>query len=464
MAEQVSIEVLQRSLERARKGKKRAEDLLEQKTSELYLAKQKAEESEVYIRNVLASIDDSIFITNERGIIKDVNRAAIKSLQLSKKELVGRDITTVLYLASDIQSLQEVNVSADHFKTLIKDQSSSLNERVMVGKEQCRTIVSLASSSVLDDQKNIVDIVISTRNIEKTKELIEQLKESKAHQEHLNIKLKDQLGQLVHQEKMASLGQISAGIAHEINNPIGFVLGNINVLSDYLETIQSAYKQIQEFLLSSQNLRPEDRNKPYESLQEMIKKKELDFIIEDSQALIKESCYGSLRVKDTVSNLISFVHADEAMDMKQVDLIEALESSLKIAEHQIKDHVTVIKKFGILPLLICYAGQLNQVFLSLITNAGQAIKASGDLVIETKSQNGYIIITFSDTGSGISPEHLVKLFDPFFTTKGVGKGTGLGLSISKGIIDQHHGQIYVDSTLGKGTTFTIRLPLKLPII
>jgi signal transduction histidine kinase len=189
-----------------------------------------------------------------------------------------------------------------------------------------------------------------------------------------------------------------------------------------------------------------------------LDKNDYDFIKEDIDLMIEESIAGTERVKDIVLNLKSFARVDEA-EKKDADIIESLESTLKIIWNELKYKADVVKNYSEIPIISCNPGQLNQVFMNIILNAAQAIEERGIITIETEHEDSYITVSISDNGQGIPEENLSKLFDPFFTTKPVGKGTGLGLSISYGIIEKHKGTIEVESEVGIGTKFIIKLPI-----
>jgi PAS domain S-box-containing protein len=272
-----------------------------------------------------------------------------------------------------------------------------------------------------------------------------------------NNDLKQTQSQMLHHEKMASIGQLAAGVAHEINNPMGFIGSNINSLKRYLEKFQQ-YIHFQEGLLEDQ-LDDEGQQK----LAAERKKLKIDYLLEDSQDLIDESLDGARRVQEIVSNLKSFSRVDQT-DEQLVNLNECLESTIAIAWNELKYKVTLEKDYGELPELSCHPHQLNQVFLNLLVNGAHAIAEKGIIKIKTWHDDKAIFISISDTGCGIPAENLSRIFEPFFTTKEVGKGTGLGMSISYDIVKSHAGEIMVASTLGEGTIFTVRLPLKAVIL
>ncbi|PNU19936.1 hypothetical protein C2E25_09705 [Geothermobacter hydrogeniphilus] len=279
------------------------------------------------------------------------------------------------------------------------------------------------------------------------------LAEKTAALEEAHSELKASQSRILQQEKMASIGQLSAGVAHEINNPIGFISSNLTTLGKYAGRI-IGYLDEQERLW-----REKSRNEIGDELAALRKKLKIDYIVHDLKDLIDESLEGADRVKKIVLDLKGFSRVDDA-DCKEVDLHECLESTINIAWNEIKYKATLKKEFGDIPLLRCYPQQLNQVFMNLLVNAAHAIEDQGEITVRTWRDGEGIRVAISDTGRGISEQARERIFEPFFTTKEVGKGTGLGLSISYDIIKKHHGEISVESRLGEGTTFTIFLPLQ----
>ncbi len=266
--------------------------------------------------------------------------------------------------------------------------------------------------------------------------------------------------QLFQSEKLASIGQLAAGIAHEINNPIGFVSSNLNTLGEYFRDLRELidnYSEFETFLTQSEDRNHTDLMSRLDDISKIKARIDIDYLLEDLQELMAESRDGLKRVTDIVVNLKSFARLDEA-SVKTVDLHEGIESTLKVVGNELKFKCDIVREYGQLPLLSCYPGQLNQVFMNLLVNASHAIEERGTITIKTEHKDGFIIVHIIDTGKGIAPEHIKSLFTPFFTTKSVGSGTGLGLSISYGIIKKHGGEIRVDSKLGSGSTFSIYLP------
>ncbi|MDA3904363.1 MAG: ATP-binding protein [Desulfuromusa sp.] len=264
--------------------------------------------------------------------------------------------------------------------------------------------------------------------------------------------LKATQSQILQQEKMASVGQLAAGVAHEINNPMGFITSNLSSLKRHQNKLTAYVEQLESWL------QEEGSSDILAQMKDLKKKQKISYVLEDINDLIEESSDGAVRVRDIVQNLKSFSRIDQT-EFTQANINECLESTLAIAMNEIKYKATVEKDFGELPLLSCHPQQLNQVFLNILVNAAQAIEEKGEIKIKTQAKDGNIVIAISDNGSGISEEIRDKIFEPFFTTKEVGKGTGLGMSVSYEIIKNHQGQIKVDSEAGQGTTFTIELPL-----
>ena len=286
--------------------------------------------------------------------------------------------------------------------------------------------------------------------------LSEQLEQEHTALSLLNKKLEAAQNQLLQSEKMAAIGQLAAGVAHEINNPIGFVNSNLQSLQDYND-------KLLKLLSFYQKLVHKIGSPPYFALeQDMLKRYQFEFICSDLPDLINESIEGLDRVAVIVKSLKSFSHVDSS-EWQYANVIEGVENTLKIAANQIKYKAVVLRNFqDNLPELYCQPMQLNQVFLNLLVNAAQAIEERGEISIDVSATESEIMIIIRDTGSGIAAQDIRKIFEPFYTTKPVGTGTGLGLSLSYSIVQKHKGEIKVTSTLGVGTSFTVILPILTP--
>ena len=252
---------------------------------------------------------------------------------------------------------------------------------------------------------------------------------------------------------MASIGQLAAGVAHEINNPVGYVNSNINSLAKYVDSLFSLltlYESAEEYL-NNDNL-----NRQIQVLKKQI---DLGYLKQDIVDLVKESQEGVTRVKQIVQDLKDFSHMDDG-EWQWSDLHKGLDSTLNVVHNELKYKAEVVKEYGKLTDINCLSSQINQVFMNLLVNAAHAIESRGTITIRTRqADDDWVCVEITDTGKGISKAHLKRIFDPFFTTKPVGKGTGLGLSLAYGIVNKHGGRIEVDSDVGKGTSFRVWLPV-----
>ncbi len=299
---------------------------------------------------------------------------------------------------------------------------------------------------------NTHEIISQRDTIAKEKELVEKLL----------LDLRNTQAQLIQSEKMASLGQMVAGLAHEVNTPLGFVKNNFQVIERNQAIISQAlndYAKLGETLESGDIDHLEAQLHQAKSSLEKVRSFDL---VAKSQKLISSSLVGLQRIQELITNLKNFSRLDET-SVQNTNINEGIDSALMIAENIIKHKADVIRQYGEHVTAECYPAQLNQVFLNLITNAAQAIADGkrGTITITTYTENHHVVVKLADNGKGIAPEHLKKIFEPFFTTKPIGQGTGLGLSIAYKIIEKHHGTIQVKSELGKGTEFEIRIPQKL---
>lgn len=281
----------------------------------------------------------------------------------------------------------------------------------------------------------------------------EQLQATNQILEKEKNQLKEAQGHLVQSEKMASIGQLAAGVAHEINNPLGYIYSNLNTLKNYLKDLE----QISEMANKLTGQLPADNPVATEFVQ-LKKDLDLDFLQEDLQDLVKESIEGATRAKKIVQDLRDFSRIDK-QEKEMFDLEAGLNATLNIVNNELKYKADIIKEYAGIQPFECVGAQLNQVFMNLLVNAAHSIEDFGKITVRTGYQDKeWVWVEIEDTGKGIPDNVKNKIFDPFFTTKPVGKGTGLGLSLSYKIIQDHHGKIEVDSIVGKGTKFRIYLP------
>jgi hemerythrin-like metal-binding protein len=376
--------------------------------------------------------------------------------------LVQHILGTDMRLAKEILALQSGlnHEEATRQATAFMNQSANvlleaLNE--MYGKLGDKTLEVIQKNQELEAEQVALKLLneqLETRVLQRTSdvELVnKQLITNNVELLKLNEKLESAHTQLLQSEKMASIGQLAAGVAHEINNPVGFVNSNLGTLGKYIANLfkviaayEAAEAQTASKLFSEVSLTKESVDFPY--------------LKEDIPSLLKESQEGLARVKHIVQDLMDFSHVDES-GWQHANLENGIDSTLNVVSNEIKLKAEIIKEYCGLPEVDCMPSQINQVFMNLLLNAAQSIEGKGIITIRTGSVNDLIWIEIEDSGKGIAPDHLNRIFDPFFTTKPVGTGTGLGLSLTYGIIQKHHGRIEVRSQPEKGSTFRIWLPI-----
>jgi signal transduction histidine kinase len=316
-------------------------------------------------------------------------------------------------------------------KEIIKEKNKQLEEEIFKRKT--------AEKNLYEYNKNLESIVLKkTQNLEKA------LKRLKIAQ-----------SQLVQSEKMASIGQLSAGIAHEINNPLGFIKTNFASLQQYAD---ETVRLLQEYE-NLESTDPEDFSKAVEKIHRIKKEMDFDFIKEDLQSIFSETKEGIERILSIITDLKFFAHKEKD-EKVAVDIHQCIDSTLNVIHNEIKYKAEVVKDYSALPKIKCYPQRVNQIITNLIINAAQSIEKTGTITIRTYIENNYCVIKISDTGEGI-PDHIKdKIFDPFFSTKPVGKGTGLGLHVVYDLVKKHDGKIKLESEVNKGTSFFIYLPLE----
>ncbi len=294
--------------------------------------------------------------------------------------------------------------------------------------------------------------------------LEEAVRERTAEIRHTNDALQAEIterkllqGHLVQSEKLASIGQLAAGMAHEINNPIGYVFSNFAALKDYVEklfVVLTAYENAEASLLAP------DVVAGLRALREQV---ELNFLKNDIPMLLQESMQGVERVRQIVQDLRDFSRVDSSQDWERANLHRGIDATLNLVAFQVSDKTDVVKEYGSIPDIECLASQLNQVVMNLVVNAAQAIGGQpGRITVRTGSEDEQVWLEVIDTGEGIAPDVLNRIFEPFFTTRPVGTGRGLGLSLSYGIVKKHNGRIDVTSAAGQGSTFRVTLPIRQP--
>jgi PAS domain S-box-containing protein len=292
----------------------------------------------------------------------------------------------------------------------------------------------------------------------RAKEILEEtVRERTEELRQANAEIKRTQAQLIHQEKMSSLGRLVAGVAHELNNPINFVYGNVDFLGRYMDDLLSLVDTLEEAM---PHMPAEVRSRVEAKKQEI----EFDFLVEDSRKLLRSIRAGAERTAGIVRDLKAFSRTGSG-EAQEADLCAGIETTLNLIAPLLKNRIHVEKDFqpGV-PKIICHPGHINQVFMNILTNAAQAVRAEGTVHVRVEKVQGKeaVKVTVRDSGVGIKPDILEKIFDPFFTTKDVGEGTGLGLAISESIVRAHGGSITCESTLGQGASFVVTLPMRPP--
>ncbi|MGY8870172.1 MAG: sensor histidine kinase [Pseudomonadales bacterium] len=332
----------------------------------------------------------------------------------------GRDEVSDVAIAfnSMASNLREASTRRDQFESELKELNRSLEDRVELRTQQIRN-----------------------KNTQLTQ---------------ANQEIKEAQAKLLQSEKMASVGVLAAGVAHEINNPIGFVMSNLHTLETYGQNYRDL---VSEYAILMELTNADDQKAQQLKINQLIEQYDLEFMNEDLDVLLRDSIEGTERVKDIVKGLKDFSHIDSVTQFAMCDLNECIQSTLKVVNSELKYHCEIRTELNDLPLTYCCSGQINQVLLNLMINASHAIEDQGIIKVKSQQQGEWLEISVTDTGKGIPADQLDKLFDPFYTTKPVGEGTGLGLSISYGIAKDHQGEIRVASAPGKGSRFTLCLPI-----
>jgi len=443
------ILVLARDVQHERK----VEDTLEQTLSQL--------------RATLESTGNGILVIDWQGKITSMNRLFSRMWQIPDELLLERDDSAIREFMTG--QVVEADLCRTRLNAIVDSSETEDLYRLRDGRVfECKSRPQFIGERIVGRVFGYSDITERTRAEEALRESRDKLEDrvrertaeletanatlraEKLRQESLIRKLEEAHNQLLQSEKMASIGQLAAGVAHEINNPVGFVNSNLGTLQRYaadMLRLLEAYEKREGSLTADQ-------------MQDIARlKEEIDaaYLRDDIGNLLAESLDGLQRVKRIVQDLKDFSHVDKS-EREWANLEKGLESTLNVVWNEVKYKAEVVKEYGNVPQIECFPSQLNQVFMNLLVNAAHAIEHHGRITMRTGHDDQDIWVEVEDTGKGIRPEHLSRIFEPFFTTKPVGKGTGLGLSLSYGIVNRHGGRIEVRSELGKGSVFRVVLP------
>ena len=405
---------------------------------------------------VMRSLSAHIAVLDDEGRILLVNDAWMRftphSAPGAKPLTLGQNFLHVCDRAAEQGDSGAVNLAAAIRMVLAGKESFVSLERSVASSTTPRWFL-VTISPLMGTAAGLVHVVMAFTDITARKTAEHALRAEKEAQETLVRRLEEARNQLLQSEKLASIGQLAAGVAHEINNPVGYVKSNLSTLRGYLEQVMAL---LNAYGLSEDPLASQTARNSLERLKETV---DLPFLRDDIWSLMRECDEGLQRVTQIVRDLKDFSHADGG-ERVQADLHRGLDSTLNIVWNELKYKAKVIREYGELPCVDCVITQINQVFMNLLVNAAQAMEQHGTIWIRTGlGEPGWVWVEVEDTGQGIPEENLKRIFDPFFTTKPVGKGTGLGLALAYGIINRHGGRIEVESTVGKGTRFRICLPV-----
>jgi PAS domain S-box-containing protein len=344
-------------------------------------------------------------------------------------------------------------------------QVYSWNTEIQDKNGNIRYFHSTGNVALRNDEGEPEAVIEISRDVTKAKEAEQSLIEANKELEEANREMKQMQTQLVQNEKLAAIGQLAAGVAHEMNTPVGFVASNFSTLRNYVKKFQTLLDMYSDLTSEIKSGTMESRLGKMQEIEQAWQTMKMNFVCEDIEDLFTESKEGLNRVTSIIQNLRDFSRIDQAEDFDEYDLNSGIEATLIVAKNEIKYDAEIKTELCDSLLVRCNSGQVNQVFLNILVNASQAIKSmereeNGIIEIKTYSEDGWAVCIISDNGPGIPQEVLSKIFDPFFTTKPAGKGTGLGLSVSYDIIvNKHKGLIQVETEIGKGTKFFIKLPL-----
>jgi len=393
-------------------------------TQRITIEKQKAEQERLnvikinkQINTIMNTIPCALLLLNEQGIIQECTPEASKLFSKNKNEIINENIAVFLPALATLDGTFDTETALKNLEESLlapnfKNPYIEFSGRKIAIKESISYLLTITD--------------------------INERKHSQKALSALNQ-------QLVNAEKLASIGQLSAGIAHEINNPVGYIRSNLDMLADYIKPLISYITIV-------------NATEQQESAQAIYQEEDLDYILNDIEPLIASSLEGTIRISNIIKDLGNYAHNDKE-EPELICIDKLIEQSLTLVANELKYKVNIVKSLNANVSVMGFPQKLLQVFINMLVNASHSITSNGRISINSYIKSNEINITFEDNGSGISQAHLKSIFDPFFTTKPVGKGTGLGLHIVRSIIDDHNGRIEVSSIVDKGSTFNIYLPI-----
>ena len=423
---------------------------LNETNSQLVEAQDNLKKSTEWLQSILDIAPEAIIVFNSEQCITVFNRGAESIFGYRVDEVIGKPLE--MLISENFHVAHPHLISAFGVEDADTFAMGTRSELIGLRKDGSEFPAGVSVSKIGTGDGNTFTVII--RDLTKQKESEELLQRKQEEQEALIVKLRDAQEQLLQSEKMASIGQLAAGVAHEINNPVGYINSNLSTLQNYLTDLFDIVQMYQSY---------ESIFSEHEEISKLIKQveedKDLEFLKTDVPELLNESLEGVVRVKQIVQDLKNFSHVDD-VEWHMSDLHKGIDSTINVAHNELKYKADVVKVYGELPEIECIISQINQVIMNLLVNAAHAIEEHGTITIRTGVEGEGVWIEIEDTGKGMDDDIKKRVFDPFFTTKPVGSGTGLGLSLSYGIIQKHNGTITVNSEVGKGSTFHIWLPIK----
>tara|TARA_R110002126_G_scaffold38366_2_gene114574 strand:+ start:2627 stop:4327 length:1701 start_codon:yes stop_codon:yes gene_type:complete len=404
------------------------------------------------------------------SINQSVKRVRTWTLTLAAIELGLIALCSFLLGSYLMSQLKQLRAGARHLGAAVKDKNYQNISVKVRGKDELSELAEAFNQLVelLKEENTHRERVegelkeLNSLLEVKVKQRTSLLNQKNFQLEEANKDLKEAQVQLLQAEKMASVGQLAAGVAHEINNPVGFVNSNMHTLSEYVSTYQMIFQQLNDVLLKDTAIHQDEAIK---QLRNIIQQQDMEFINSDISELITDSKDGLIRVAEIVKGLKLFSRVDSD-EMQSYNLNDCVRTTLAMVNNQLKYICSVETHLGSIPHIMMNMGKISQVVTNLLINAGQAIESTGvqgTITITTREFDGNVELSIQDTGCGIESSHLDKLFNPFFTTKPEGQGTGLGLSISFGIAQEHGGTLHASSKDGEGSCFTLCLPIHNPL-
>jgi PAS domain S-box-containing protein len=442
-----------------------AEDSLQTAFDKLRRAKEELENSnelraqaELQMMDMVEAMPNPVYFKDENGVYRNCNQAFVEYLGIPRERIIGATVFDVapreladIYHAADLDVM--TRGGRQQYEGKVVSADGTYKDVVFY-----KSVLSYRDGRLRGIVGTILDITQRKKIEQDMRDSEARIKQAMEDIRNVNAELEKAQDKLIQSEKLAAIGTLAAGVAHEINNPLGFIQGNLSVLSQYVRTfldLVAEYEKIKAAIDEADIARLKELHTVVKDLEDRAN---LMFVKEDVSSLLKETVYGVERINKIVTALQHFSYASYG-EKALVKVNDVLEGVMSMVFNEISPKAELIKEYGDVPSVKANEEQLKQVFINLLVNAAQAMRDRGTICLKTYVKDGQAVIEIADTGCGIPKETLPKIFDPFFTTKETGKGTGLGLSISYDIIKKHKGRIEVESEAGKGTTFWVFLPL-----